>query len=232
MGQMCDIIDFHAHILPGADHGSSGVDISLSQLKLASWNGVSRIVATPHFYPDRHSVESFVARREASHRALEEKTAERSDLPRVAIGAEVLICDGIERLPLLSELCIEGTDILLLELPFSVFELQFRDSVLRLIKQGYRIVLAHADRYDPKDIELLLDAGAKIQLNATALSGFRVTPHIKKWLLQGDVVALGSDIHGLDAKAYKRFLKAQKRMQKLGVLEYVKNASDSMNIAF
>ncbi|MEE3459824.1 MAG: CpsB/CapC family capsule biosynthesis tyrosine phosphatase, partial [Candidatus Faecousia sp.] len=42
------MIDFHAHILPGADHGSDGLETSLRQLALAEEAGVDTIVATPH----------------------------------------------------------------------------------------------------------------------------------------------------------------------------------------
>ena len=54
------IIDFHAHILPGADHGSSGLEESLNQLALIRAAGVDTVVATPHFYPHRHTPEEFL----------------------------------------------------------------------------------------------------------------------------------------------------------------------------
>ena len=57
-----DIIDFHSHILPGADHGSSSVETSLAQLNSAKNAGVTRLIATPHFYPHRHTLEKFLAR--------------------------------------------------------------------------------------------------------------------------------------------------------------------------
>ena len=226
-----DIIDFHSHILPSADHGSSSVETSLLQLELAERHSVGRIVATPHFYPDRHDIESFLNRRNAAWDALRE-ASDSVKRPKIALGAEVLICDGIERLEGLERLCIQGTNVLLLELPFAVFKTEYRDSVSRLIKNGFQVVLAHADRYDPADIELLLERGAKIQLNADSLSGFSVRSHIKDWVLRGEVVALGSDIHSVDKKAYKRFDKALSRLDKLSMLDFVKRASDDFKIVF
>ena len=58
-----DIVDFHSHILPEADHGSSSVEESLEQLNLALKRCVTRIVATPHFYPNHDSPERFLRRR-------------------------------------------------------------------------------------------------------------------------------------------------------------------------
>ncbi len=225
-----DIIDFHSHILPGADHGSRSLETSKKQLDLATKNGVCRIVATPHFYPERHHLEAFIERRDNAWSTL--SSALTPESPKIAVGAEVLICDNIERLVGIEKLCIEGTRILLIELPFAFFKKEFRTSVFRLIKEGYTVVLAHADRYDPENIEMLLSAGAKIQLNASALSGISVKPHIKRWINDGYVVAIGSDIHSDDKRAYKSFVKAKKRLSKLSALDYVCSAGDSMQIKF
>ena len=212
----CDfnIIDFHAHVLPGVDHGSDSLDNSLLQLDLAAKSGVKRVVATPHFYPDRHSVEDFLDFR---HRAFSSLCSAVSEAhPALSLGAEVLICDGIERLSGLSELCVKGTNVILLELPFTVFNPSYADSVFRLTKDGFCVVLAHVDRYPSENIELLCEAGAKMQVNAGALCGLFVPGHIKKWLSGGRVIALGSDIHMEDKGAYKRFEKAKSRILRLG----------------
>ena len=49
------IIDFHAHILPGADHGSRDVKTTKAQLEMLAGAGVKAVVATPHFYPQKDS---------------------------------------------------------------------------------------------------------------------------------------------------------------------------------
>ena len=205
-----NVVDFHSHILPYADHGSSSVDVSLAQLSLAAEHGVKRIVLTPHYYPHRENPESFIARREKCYNKLLENLNDES--PDVRLGAEVLICDNIEEMPHLEDLCIRGTRILLLELPFTDFSETYVDSVKYLIADGYDVVLAHADRYDPLNIDRLVSLGAKIQLNADSLSSLFVKKHIKRWIDNGYVCALGSDIHGEDEKAYKRFEKALSRI--------------------
>ena len=205
-----DILDFHAHILPRADHGSSSTDVTLFQLQSASLHGITRIVATPHFYPHAENVESFIARRNASYERL--KSALSDNLPEVHLGAEVLICDNIEQMPMLDELCISGTKALLLELPFNDFFESYVYSVKDLTRKGYTVILAHADRYAPDSINKLLDAGAFVQLNADAISSIFLHKHIKKWIDDKKVYAIGSDIHGRDKKAYKRFSRAIKRL--------------------
>jgi protein-tyrosine phosphatase len=44
------MIDWHSHILPLMDDGSRSVDESVSMLNLMSDQGVSHVIATPHFY--------------------------------------------------------------------------------------------------------------------------------------------------------------------------------------
>jgi protein-tyrosine phosphatase len=207
---MTDIIDFHAHILPRADHGSSSVDTSLCQISFARQSGVDCIVATPHFYPAEQAVEAFLERRESAYMRL--KNAIPSDAPRIVQGAEVLICDSIEKLPRIKDLCVEGTNVLLLELPFTDFDMRYKASVHELIRQGIAVVIAHADRYDKRNIELLISEGAKIQLNANSLTGLFVKKHLYGWIDAGFVVALGSDIHNINKKAYKGFSAAMKRI--------------------
>ncbi len=201
-----DIIDFHAHVLPSADHGSPSVSVSLKQMQMAKDCGVSRIIATPHFYPQKESAERFMQRRDKCAALLKSKLT--NDYPNLLVGAEVLICDNIEEMPHLEQLCIEGTRVLLLELPFVDFSISYKDTIRSLICDGYTVILAHADRYKPENIDLLVDAGAKIQLNVDSLCKLFSDRHLYKWMENDVVYALGSDIHGLDTRAYRRFAKS------------------------
>ena len=220
-----DIVDFHTHILPGADHGSDSVDTSIKQLKLASEAGVKRIVATPHFYPHRHTLDKFLQKREACAEALYKACV--SDSPTVKLGAEVLLCQGLEKFDRLESLCLSGSEYLLLELPFSDFRHEYCDTVRKIAKMGYKVILAHVDRYSKENIEQLLDVGVNmLQVNADSLDKLFKPKHILEWAKQGYVVALGSDIHGADPKAYKHFLKAKVALG--DSLDGVRRASDSI----
>ena len=205
-----DVVDFHSHILPGADHGSSSVSETLLQLSFAAEHSVSRVVATPHFYPMAHTVDSFLDRRARAMEELESAN-ERRDVS-IVLGAEVLICDSIERMQGIEKLFIGKSNTILLELPTGGFSESYVTSVRNFLKSGVRVVLAHADRYSAETVERLVDVGAQIQLNADALSKLFVRGAVQNWLRDDLVVALGSDIHGKDAKAYKRFVRATERV--------------------
>lgn len=201
------IVDFHSHILPKIDHGSSSLETSINQLELARRYGVTDIVATSHFYPQSNCDSAFLDRRDTAFDCLSEKAREIG--VNLLLGAEVLMCSAIHSHPQIDRLCIRGTKTLLLELPFTDFQTEYCRSIFNLINNGYEIVMAHADRYNPYWIEETIEAGAKLQLNAKSLSIFSRKKYLT-WLENGDVVAIGSDIHGADKSAYKAFSRAVK----------------------
>ncbi len=215
-----NICDFHTHLLPTADHGSSSIETSVCQLKLAEECGVSRIVATPHFYPHKDSVSSFLAKRDASYASLLPHIPESIEL---RIGAEVLFCGNLENIPDVEKLCIFDSNVMLLELPFAAFDINELSSVGALIDKGIEIIIAHAERYSTVLIDECLDYGATLQINATSLA---VDKRIPGWLECGYISALGSDIHGRDKNAYKCFKKAPKRIK--SYINEIKNRSDSL----
>lgn len=223
--QGIDIVDFHSHILPGVDHGSEDLNTSILQLDIAKNSSVNRILATSHFYPAQHNVLDFLQMRDKAAKEL--ITAKGADLPEIKLGAEVLICDGLERLPDLSKLCFQGTNYIMIELPFFEFTENMAATIEAISEQGLNVILAHADRYPKNVIEYLLDYGVKsLQINADSLCAFFKKKHIFKWLEKGFVGMIGSDIHGADKNAYHKFSFAKKRLK--NILPYIKDTSDKI----
>ena len=203
-------IDFHAHVLPRADHGSDGIEVSTRQLELAEQAGVEYIIATPHFYPHSQSIESFLRRREEAY--LELSAVKKEDI-KVICGAEVLLCEGLHNMPELESLKIGDSNTILIEMPDAPWTMRLADTLTQIVtERGLSIVLAHVDRYPQKDVEELFSLGFQGQLNASALHSIFGRRILYKWIDRGCVVALGSDIHG-EGKAYKEYSKA---MQLLG----------------
>jgi protein-tyrosine phosphatase len=112
------MIDFHTHILPGIDDGSRDIQMTEQMLEKEAASGVTIVYATPHFYAHRTGVSGFLAKRDASYRKVRELLETRDDLPSVKAGAEVYYFRGMGRAEHTPGLCVEGTDILLLEMPF------------------------------------------------------------------------------------------------------------------
>ena len=189
-------IDFHAHILPGCDHGSVDIESSLQQIRLAKNAGVDVICATSHFYGQQKSVEDFLERRARSW--LELKPQLEPDSPRIILGADVLAFEGIDRMPHIEDLCLMGTNMLLLEMPFTSWSEQLLASVEALCeRRDLRIVLAHVDRYERNQVEKLLNLErVKGQVNVSAMAKHLQGGYLREWIKEGKIIAVGSDIHG------------------------------------
>lgn len=205
-------LDYHAHVLPGCDHGSDSVETSRKQLAMAAAARVRTVCATPHFYPHRESIPSFLQRREASARLLRENLT--ADAPQLQLGAEVLICDGMERLDGLSRLCRGETNELLLEMPFYQWSESIWDTLYALCeRRDIEIVLAHAERYPPEAIEQLIRDNVALQLNSECLTRPLHRKRYLTWIKNGSVKYLGSDIHML-GNGYRDFEKCRRLLKK------------------
>ena len=106
--------------------------------------------------------------------------------------------DILKPLVHLEDLCLMGTNLLLLEMPFSHWSDRLIDSVETLSeRQDLQIVLAHVDRYDRKQVETLLSLeNVKGQVNVSALTKHLQSGYLRDWMREGKIVAAGSDIHG------------------------------------
>lgn len=191
-------IDFHAHILPRCDHGSDGWETSRRQLMLARAAGVEVICATSHFYGHHIDVESFLEKRQRCYEELMAHAPKNS--PRILLGAEVLAFEGIDRLPDLEKLRLQGTQVLLLEMPFNHWSEGLLESVEAISeREDLRIVLAHVDRYDRRQVEQLFQLNhVRGQVNVDSLKKIFGTRYLREWAREGRIVAVGSDIHGTD----------------------------------
>lgn len=201
--------------------------MALAMLQTAADQGVDRVMATPHFYWGDHTVAGFLQERQAAYAQLQPHLA---GLPEVRLGAEVLVREGISRVDLRS-LCLEGTDILLVELPFMrspgwlVEELENIAYTQRLT-----VMLAHLDRYMPwysaSRLEPLLELpDVIVQINTESLTDRFAYRDLRKWLPDVERLVLGSDMHNLGDRApemgaaYKALRKKRKGREWLEQIE-------------
>jgi protein-tyrosine phosphatase len=207
---MRGLIDIHTHILPGIDDGSRDIDMTEQMLDMEREQGVSHIYATPHFYANRRSIDYFIERRDRSLAHVNELLADRTELPRITPGAEVFYFAGMGRAEQLPMLCIEGTDLLLLEMPFDQWHrdaVRDVDDIIR--KRHLRVILAHVERYEPfqRDSSAwdeIINMDLTIQMNCEALidsGGLFHRKHMQKFALgmleDYDNCIIGTDCHNL-----------------------------------
>lgn len=214
------LIDFHSHILPGIDDGSKDIQESLAMLRLSAAGGVTHIIATPHFYASSDSPERFLRRRLEAWRKL--KPMLEPGMPQILLGAEVYYFEGLcysNELPLLR---VEGTDVLLLEMPFSTWTERMVRDVIDLGRRGdTTVVLAHIDRYlhyqTKETWETLLSNCILTQINASAvLEGRMASRKILQLVQNGRAQVIGSDCHNMDSRKPNLAVAMEKIAQTLG----------------
>ena len=194
------MIDFHSHVLPGIDDGSRSAEESLRMLAASAEQGIAYMAATPHFYPSETSPEQFLERR---NRAAEHLRAVwRPELPRLLLGAEVYYCDGISQAEEVDALRIEGTSLLLLEMPFQTWSDRMAAEIRALQERpGCTVMLAHIERYlrlQKRPVwENLLEAGVLMQSNASFFLGWSTRHRAVQMLDAGRIHLLGSDCHNM-----------------------------------
>ena len=192
------MIDLHSHILPGMDDGSADVQESLWLLNALAGQGVTLVAATSHFYATREYPEDFLRRRAQSVARLAPLLT--SDHPTIRLGAEVHYFESMSRASGLEQLCIEGTPLFLLEMPYGTWTGRMVDDVLELCsKRDLTVVMAHVERYfahQPKQVwDVLEQGGVLFQVNAQSFLRWFGSGRVLRLMREGKVHVLGSDCH-------------------------------------
>lgn len=170
-----NIIDIHSHILPGLDDGARNMEETLQMLAVAQAEGITHMVATPHFKLGRHN---------ASVQTLQMRLAEvkQAALQKniyidLFLGNEILFDSEIEKaLETEEALTMNQTDFVLVEFSPGDRYIYIRNAIDAVMGMGYRPVLAHGERYecmleDIGHVVQLRQMGAQIQINAASIMG-------------------------------------------------------------
>lgn len=216
------VTDFHSHILPGIDDGSSSVEESINMLHMEAEQGIACVAATPHFYARYDDPELFLQRREDAFRKLQAAMTQHERLPRILLGAEVHYFQGMSDSEVLSRLTIAEKGCILIEMPPAPWtEQMYRELEWIYTKQGLTPVIAHLDRYiSPlktygipgrlEELPVLVQANASFFLRrSTAAFALRL-------LRQGRIHLLGSDCHNMTNRAPNLGPAVQRIVSKLG----------------
>ncbi|MDX6415264.1 MAG: protein-tyrosine phosphatase [Gaiellaceae bacterium] len=163
-------VDCHSHVVPSDDDGASTIPDGLALCRSAAEHGTAVLFATPHVWP----YFTLSAEREAAIRAAFDRMRPYATL-ELRLGFELTPAVALlEEDP--HRYALEGTDCVLMEVPFSGPP----DVLFALAEHvegaGLRPVIAHPERTeavlaDPKVAEDLGARGWALQVNATSLLG-------------------------------------------------------------
>ena len=170
------MIDLHCHILPGIDDGPSSIDESIEMCRIAASDGISVLVATPHFTPGLYEPSSeqvFMAVDELAGRIKEEGL----ELKLLA-GADVRISPELRgHLDTFPHLWLNGTSThFLIELPHDEAPHNWESFLLPFQRSGLVPVLTHPERNPTfmtglSSIRTFVANGGLVQLTAMSITG-------------------------------------------------------------
>lgn len=203
---MSCVADFHCHVLPGIDDGSSSVAESLRMLRRMSNQGIRFVIATPHFYPQYDAPEVFLRKRKEAEILLRQQMRKYADLPKMQVGAEVHYFHGMSGSDALEGLTIGGKRCILIEMPECRWtENMYRELEEISVRRGLTPIVAHVDRYiSPFRTHGIPDRLAELPVLVQANAGFFLNPATRsmalKLLRQDRIHLLGSDSHNLTSR--------------------------------
>lgn len=192
------MVDFHTHILPGIDDGSSSVAISVEMLGMIREQNIQTIVATPHFTPQTEDVSTFLQRRKNAIDLFQPHLDGINIIP----AAEVKYCRNISKVEGIERCSIGNLGYILVEMTYHEWTKQIVDDVISIMDNtGLVPILAHVDRYwnnsTEKFFERFMEAGVLMQLNVSSLKGFWERRKYIKLIREGKIHFLGSDCHNV-----------------------------------
>lgn len=194
------MVDIHSHILPGLDDGAETLEEAVQIAETAVASEIYHMAATSHgnIYP--YTLEEY----RRSFEQLQNTLIERKIRLKLYSGMEIFLNeDAFERLNKGELLTLNKTDYLLVEVDFEEWTANVIRWIEKLRERGYRVILAHPERYmflqrDPELAYYLGEQGCVLQLNAGSIAGdFGRNCEELSWqfLRNGIVGAVATDTH-------------------------------------
>ena len=219
--------DIHNHLVPDVDDGARSVEDTIEAVQRMTGSGIRKIVTTPHLDGSLTRDAAALDERlcEVSSAFDEAARAVALDFPEVDFrrGHEVMLdvpdVDFSD-----PRLRLAGTRFVLVEWPRLQLPPGTTKVLRRVSEQGYRVLVAHPERYIGMDVELAgrwKEAGALLQVNHGSLEGRyggEALSLAMSLLRRGWVEYLATDFHARpDHKLYMD--EARARLNELGAGE-------------
>ncbi len=203
-----EMLDLHTHVLPGLDDGAVDLAAGLALCRRLHQQGVTTVVATPHWHSPRFEVEAA-----SIAKAWDElRAAVAAELPQLilVLGAEHH-CSGLEEPAAFVASCrtLGDSPVVLVELPDDHLPANAWATLFALIRAGRRPVLAHPERCralrgQREQLAAFVEAGGLLQLtlgHLLGVHGWRMRWHSRGLLRRFSKACLiASDSHDLGVR--------------------------------
>ncbi len=216
------IADMHSHILPSIDDGSASVEQSIAMLQQEKAQGITHVVATPHFYARYDSPERFLEKRATAEAALRAALVAYAGIPKVTVGAEVYYFRGMSESDFLPRLTIGQESCILIEMPHAHWtDEMYAELAAIWEKRNILPIIAHVDRYiGPLNThgipQKLAELPVLVQANASFFLNRATVGMAMRMLKKDQIQLLGSDCHNTDSRKPNLLDAVEKIRRKLG----------------
>lgn len=200
------LIDIHCHILPAVDNGSVSMDQTRRMLTNAHEEGITYIIATPHY--GAGCINSRSSELEEKLHQVQKAAKEIDSEFQVELGNELFYSQDIaQHLRKGMARTLAGTRYCLVKF-LEDEEYSFLKSGLHsLLIQGYYPVLAQVESYrclyeNYDNIAALINLGVYMQMNCRSLTGSVLNPNVRfaRRLMEYDMVHLLGTGYSSDAQ--------------------------------
>ncbi|MFI3211333.1 MAG: CpsB/CapC family capsule biosynthesis tyrosine phosphatase [Peptostreptococcaceae bacterium] len=198
------MIDVHCHILP-VDDGAKDFEEAIEMAKIAEKDGIKIIINTSHFNDDFDYIRGKQIKTELE--TFNNMLKENNINVKVMLGNELYYNESLMahiQKRTVDFYTLANSNYVLLEFCPGMFPKRIDDIVYEFTVRGYRVILAHIERYKEiqQDITILNDAineGAYVQINASSIlkkSPKHINEFCDKLLKEKKVHIVSSDAHG------------------------------------
>jgi protein-tyrosine phosphatase len=226
-------VDLHSHLIPGIDDGAKTMEDSIMLIKGLRQLGFKKIITSPHIMSGgyNNTPEIILSGRD---KVREEIKAQGIDVDFDA-WAEYYLDETIMPKIEARNLLTMGDNYVLVELSYLMKSFSTTSYFYSLITNGYKVVLAHPERYpyyhsdDLDEYKMLKDHGVFFQVNIASLTGTygQGARNIAEKLIDNNMVDfIATDLHNT------RHLGYINASVKLPYMEKIINYDKLMNKVF
>ena len=195
------MIDIHCHILPNVDDGSKSINETRDLLNKAKSEGISDVIITPHFSkPDNYTSKADILKtkfNELNNNCLDIGV-------NLYLGNELMIDKNLDELLTNSEvLSLNNSKYVLVEFPFGGYKREYDDYLLNIALSGYKIIIAHPERYkwviEEPDlyIDKFINDGYYIQCNSSFIHNTSQKKFVFNLIENQKIHFIASDGHNM-----------------------------------
>jgi protein-tyrosine phosphatase len=222
--------DIHSHLLPGLDDGTKTFEESYEIISYFETLGYDKLITTPHIMQDvyRNTHENILLTLDKLRTFIKERDSKM----QIEAAAEYYLDEFIfKKLKNKERLLTFGNQHLLFETNFLNEPLNLKDFIFLASTQGYKLILAHPERYiylhkNLLKVEDLLNRGVQFQINISSLTGYyskQAQSMAYELIDRGWVHWLASDCHHMTHARLLKSAHENKYFQKALTLPLLNN---------